>query len=481
MNILFLSCPSVRDDTQKTAVFLQPLSGANLLAQLLRDAGHEVHLVLDAHRVLVDKDRLADFECRASRADLICLSATSFNWHTLMRCAEHIRGRLRTCPPIVVGGVHATLVPRHLVGTGVVDIAVAGEGEKAIFDIVRALEGRQSLRNVQGVHYRDGSVVVATLPRALMSSAELGQIPNLRWDECEANPPYLTVQTSRGCKMQCTFCAIPFHCSWRHFPTEHILKSISLCIEKMSGNANPHVLFGDDCFTAEPAIATGILDAVSREFPQVAITIEARIEDLVNDALFAAVSRANCRCIQVGVECGYDSGLRAIRKGLTTQVILGFAARAEKAGFNSIVRYSYMVGFPWESVRQCCDTIDFAYGIAVRYPCVVQVNWWHTVPGNSLFDEVSARYCYNESICDIDNWFADKRVFFRTHPWLNEDSVEYVTEYANLLAMLRPHIPIVGSAFGRPWTDTQSPPTPIGLLHAQFGSELKALHTLGSN
>ena len=481
MNILFLSCPSVRDDTQKTVVFLQPLSGANLLTQLLRDAGHEVRLVLDAHRVLVDKDRLADFDRQAARADLICLSATSFNWNTLMRCAEHIRGRLSTCPPIVVGGVHATLVPRHLVATGVVDIAVAGEGEKAIFDVVRALEGKEPLRSVQGIHYRDGDAVVATPPRALMSSDELGQVPNLRWDDCEANPPYLTVQTSRGCKMQCTFCSIPFHRSWRHFPTDHILKSISICLEKMDGHANPHVLFGDDCFTAEPAIAAGILDAVSREFPRVALTIEARIGDLMNDALFAAVSRANCRCIQVGVECGYDAGLRAIRKGLTTQDVRGFAERAENAGFNSIVRYSYMVGFPWESARQCCASIDFAYGIAVRCPCVVQVNWWHTVPGNRLFDEVAARYGYDESICDIDNWFADKNVFFRTHPWLDEDSVEYVTEYASLLAMLHPHIPIVGSAFGRPWTDAEGPRTPIELLHAQFSPELKALHTLGSN
>jgi len=49
----------------------------------------------------------------------------------------------------------------------------------------------------------------STSKRAWLSLEELGQLPVIRWDEWEVRPTNLSVQTSRGCLMDCAFCAIP--------------------------------------------------------------------------------------------------------------------------------------------------------------------------------------------------------------------------------------------------------------------------------
>ena len=471
MKILFVTAPSHTYQEDYLNVFLQPLAGAHLIPELLRELGCEVDVVLDLNPTLKDEVLLDGLIGRALTSDAVFLSATSFNWGLLKSFAVALKRVRRSCssPVVVVGGVHATLVPHYIATLPEIDVVVPGEGESVLSDLVASLQGMRPLRGVEGIIYRDGAQLVESPPRPLMSSEELGRVPVIQWTDLAETPRFLPVQTSRGCRMNCAFCSVPFRKSWRPVPLDHILRSIESALKKMPGEAPKSILFGDDCFTADTTFAINTLEAVRREFPDVALTLEARINDLLRGHLLEVVKESNIQNIQVGVECGYDEGLRKIRKALKTTAVWNLAARAQALGISAKIRYSYVIGFPWEDLRRMMQTVNFAYKVVIAHGGIVQVNWWLVVPGNSLFRETCSMHGFDESIYDRPSWHLAKDVFLESHPWLTEDAIDAMTNYCGFLAMCHPAIPVIGSAFNGPWFVESDMDAPlIGAVRGHF-------------
>jgi len=60
--------------------------------------------------------------------------------------------------PIIIGGPHCTLqLDRSLLNIPDADIAVIGEGEQIIKDIIKFLEGKKQLSEILGIYYQDNS------------------------------------------------------------------------------------------------------------------------------------------------------------------------------------------------------------------------------------------------------------------------------------------------------------------------------------
>jgi magnesium-protoporphyrin IX monomethyl ester (oxidative) cyclase len=135
------------------------------------------------------------------------------------------------CPaaPIVVGGPHFSVAGvEYMKDNPQVDIAVVGEGEVAMCEILNSLKG--DLKNVSGIIFRENNQVIATKPREFLPLAELLPAYHL-WD-VEASfalqergigtfsrkeQRSVCVITSRGCPYNCIFCSIHLHIGkmWR--------------------------------------------------------------------------------------------------------------------------------------------------------------------------------------------------------------------------------------------------------------------------
>ncbi len=124
----------------------------------------------------------------------------------------------------VVGGPHVTLVPKEFLEEAKnVDIAVIGEGEYAMLEIVQAFEGKKQLNEILGIAYRQNGEVVVNPTRPFMEN--LDELPYPAYDlvdmEQYLNPKkigYRSFQdraismiTSRGCPFNCCFCAVHLH------------------------------------------------------------------------------------------------------------------------------------------------------------------------------------------------------------------------------------------------------------------------------
>ncbi len=71
----------------------------------------------------------------------------------------------------VVGGPHVSLVPKDFLEEAKnVDIAVMGEGEYAMLDIVQAFEGKKQLSDIPGVAFRQDDKVVVNQTRSFIAT-----------------------------------------------------------------------------------------------------------------------------------------------------------------------------------------------------------------------------------------------------------------------------------------------------------------------
>jgi radical SAM superfamily enzyme YgiQ (UPF0313 family) len=455
MKVLFATAPFHTKYTKQLPGTLapelddNPLLGLYLLSIILREYGCEVDVVFGAELVLEPQETVA----RALNADLVCLSATSFNWSHIKTFIEQL-DQAGDRPPIIVGGVHPTLVPEYVMHSTPVDIAVVGEGEKTICELVDHFRGKRSLDEIQGIYYRRDGQVLSTPERALLSSEELGQLPIIRWDEWAVKPTYLSLQTSRGCLMNCAFCSVPFHHSWRPFPLDHILSSLEACVKSTRGNGSRHIrhiAFADDCFTPDPQFARDVLTATTEIFPHVRPHIEGRVRDLLKPGVLEHMASTNVQMIQVGVECGYDAGLRKVTKGLRIEEVEELGHRAKALGMGEALYYSYIVGFPWETSVEMKKTIDFAFAIANRYGGFAQICWWMIMPGSRLYQQMRDTQGLDASIFDKEKWWFHREVFLKTHPTLSMDEIHSIYDYSLSMASSNKDAKKGGSAFRDPW------------------------------
>jgi radical SAM superfamily enzyme YgiQ (UPF0313 family) len=450
MKIFLATAPMHRKSNSSA---FEPCLGIHLLTQILQDYGCQVDVFWDLD-LGVEQDP-HELMTRALRADLICLSATSsLNWAYIKTFMELV-AQAGEHPPLIVGGVHPTLVPQHVMRSSPADIVVVGEGERAICELVDHFRGQRALEDIKGIYYRRNGEILSTPKRELLTSKELGELPVVTWNGCPGEPTFLPVQTSRGCLMDCKFCAVPFHRTWRPFPVPHILNSIEACVQVLPGAGSKYIMFADDCFTANPQIAVAVLKAITEQYSQVRYSLHARVRDLLRPGFLEIMAGSHTQAISIGVECGYDEGLRKITKGLKIAEVEELGRLAKSVGVEQGIHYAYMIGFPWETSAEIKTTIDFAFSIASRYGGTLQIIWWVTMPGNAFFKQICDTYGLDDTVFDHPNWGMSRAMFLKTHPWVTLDEVYRVRDYCNSLAAAHKHIFKMGTAFTLPWTDAE--------------------------
>jgi hypothetical protein len=123
---------------------------------------------------------------------------------------------------IIVGGSDAIARPTHYLSAGA-DVVIQGEGEIAGPKVIEVLINGGDLRAIDGIAYAvDGSVTNQGQPISPVSMEDVAYpaLDLARLDEyyedhegtlpADVRLPLMYLETSRGCKMVCTFCTTPY-------------------------------------------------------------------------------------------------------------------------------------------------------------------------------------------------------------------------------------------------------------------------------
>ncbi|MBW1988931.1 MAG: radical SAM protein [Deltaproteobacteria bacterium] len=190
--------------------------------------------------------------------------------------------------------------------------------------------------------------------------------------------PMATVTASRGCPRQCAFCLAPAVSGnrFRLRSPRTVAEEIQECRARFG--VENFFLRAEDL--ASPREWTlGLCEELCRKAAGIRFVCAARADGLDADVA-AALSRAGCWGVSVGVESGSARTLEQSKKALDPSA--AFAA-VENCRSQGIVTLAYfLVGFPWETRRDVQATLRLAKNL--KSP-VTEIFFPYPYPGTGLY------------------------------------------------------------------------------------------------
>lgn len=316
-------------------------------------------------------------------ADLVAIPIETYTAKRAYQIASDFRAR---GVPVVMGGFHATLAPdeasRHA------EAVVIGEAENLWPELIDdARHGR--------------------LKRIYKADAQ-PDLASVRYDRSlfrgKRYLPIRLIETGRGCKFPCDFCAIQtfFDRTARHRPIDAIVS------ELQSLKVDARVFFFvDDNFAADLGFAADLAEAIAplgvRWITQMSINAAH------DEAFLARLRRAGCVGVLIGFESLDPAVLRAMRKSFNTMKG-GFGVALSNLRRHDIRVYGTFV-FGYGETRHEAFEEAAQFAIDHRF-YIAAFNHLTPFPGTPLY-----RQLQQDNRLIYENWWLDDRYRYNDLPF----------------------------------------------------------------
>lgn len=186
-----------------------PPLGLLYLAAVARGAGHTV-AVFDG--TFAAGDEAFAQALGQHKPDVVCIASLVTLRPATLRSAGMAREHGAT---VIVGGADPTAEPEAYLETPSVDVAVLGEGERTLVELLTALAAGSDLAHVRGLAYRHQDDIVRTPEQEPV--LDLDDLPWPARDLIDMAPYFalwreahgytsVTLSVSRGCPYGCEYC-----------------------------------------------------------------------------------------------------------------------------------------------------------------------------------------------------------------------------------------------------------------------------------
>ncbi len=259
--------------------------------------------------------------------------------------------------PVVLGGVGFSVAPEAALDFCAADFGIAGEGELALVELLKALERRSGFSRVPNLVYRDGNA----FRRNSGVRINLAQLPPRRRALAD-NRLYFGkggqagFETKRGCPMDCVYCADPVvkGRALRLRPPAAVVAELATLLAQ--GIDHFHTCDCEFNLPKEHAceICRAVIDAglggTIRWFAYCSPTP-------FDDEMAVLFQRAGCAGIDFGVDSGCDEVLRRLGRDFTSADLARTAEICHRHRLPFM--YDLLLGAPGETRETVRQTIDF--------------------------------------------------------------------------------------------------------------------------
>ncbi len=400
-----------------------PPLGVYWLAGVLRADGHDAEILDLISHGKIDAELIWE---QAGRADMVGISCNSLNWPAARVVTELIRSRYPQMP-IVLGGIHPTGYPEHVLNVCSADYIVQGEGEAPLLGLIRAMKGKGSFLEVPGLGYRIQDRVVVQANRGLAEVKELEELPDPAYDLLpEGVYETISIESARGCKFKCKFCSTKFLGSWRGVSAESFVDRLERLKPYLERTRYGVFSIIDDLYTLDIERVAEVTKLLAQRGIDIQATLDARATDVIRGEVAESLAPITNHML-IGAECGYDEGLRKISKGCTTEVLERAASMLQTVGISNRVVFSFVIGFPFETRQDCEKTIHFAAKLLMKYNVRIYLQWYNTIPGSAIWSDL-----HKEGKVDIwmydDFGFFSNRYLFKAGVRLSNRDIEELSD-----------------------------------------------------
>ncbi len=355
--------------------------GLLYVAAMLERHGHEVKVFdFNLHETLLPEmaEQIGEFQ-----PQMIGITAVTPTFNSAQEIVANFKQRFPQTI-FVMGGPHLTSLPKQsLEQTPAADFVIAGEGEYALTELVKAIEaGQTDFSSINGLTYRKEGQVISN-PRASMIE-DLDQLPFPAYHLLpitEYAPSVVFrvaekstfIMSSRGCAAYCTFCANNVTGRrLRDHSIDYFVGKIKY-LQETYGLRHFHIV--DDNFMHDQQRVIDICQRIIDEKLKITWFIFARPDHCQNLETLKMMKKAGCVYLQFGIESGSELILRQMGKKIEKSELYQACMNCKKAGLDYF--NSFMIGNPKETVETVRETIDFAikldaimsgFNILIPYP-----------------------------------------------------------------------------------------------------------------
>ncbi|MBC7112678.1 MAG: radical SAM protein [Candidatus Methanomethyliales bacterium] len=384
MKVVLVNPPTTAPlETVATLGLKAPPLGLAYVAAAVRKEGHDVSII-DSPALDISHHKLGEILQRES-PDVIGVTSTTPTIYDAMKAVTIAKD---FCPDsiTVLGGCHITSLPEDtLAECKSLDIGVIGEGEATIVDLLRALETKKPLSEVDGIVYRNKEKVVKTRPRRLIENLDeipfpaRDLLPLDRYTILGERHRLGNILTSRGCPFRCIFCSSSqfYGRRFRARSPKNVVDEIEELISKYKIKSFEIV---DDNFTVDKKRAIEIAEEIIKRGLQIWWACGSRV-DLISRELLQIMKKAGCGLIYYGIESGSERILSILRKGITLEQAKSAIKWAKEVGIE--VMGSFIIGVPGETKEDVMKTIKFAKESGIDF---AQFTAMTPYPGTEIYE-----------------------------------------------------------------------------------------------
>ncbi len=341
-SVLFIYPPVSLEGKNPSSGFTPPL-GALYLGTILKNNGHEVH-VIDAN---AEQLSLAQIKRRVESIDpdVIGLTCLTFNLDASKAMISEIRKTADAY--IAVGGPHLSAAPEASFGQLGADAYIIGEGESIINELVdkkpRGIIHAPEVQDLDSIPFPD---------RSLVEHIDYGTAFGLSMLGGKAT----SILTTRGCKYACAFCNRPKKASFRSRSPKNILLELKE-IDRMGFKA---VEIVDDNFTNNPKNVIKLARLMKREKLKFNFIAEGRV-DATSEALYKSMRDMGVVGLSHGVESLNPKIVRWYNKTRYPEKWPEYVKKTLKLcdRYGLVALESLIFGAPMETKEDMEHSIDF--------------------------------------------------------------------------------------------------------------------------
>jgi radical SAM superfamily enzyme YgiQ (UPF0313 family) len=267
--------------------------------------------------------------------------------------------------PVVIGGIHATFCRDEALEHA--DAVVTGEAESVWGQVLEDARNR-ALRRV----YAGGI-------------GSMDAIPAARHDLLQGRYHFGSVQTTRGCPLNCTFCSVTAFNggTFRHRPIADVIRELRLIREKvilfvddnLIGTREDHLAYSKDLFRAM------IRDGLTRPW-----ICQATVNFADDEELLDLAARSGCQGVFIGFESPTAEGLMAVGKKFNLQKGRDFRAsvrRIQRHGMSVVGSFIMGIDTDRQGIGETIARAAREYGIDAANVLILT-----PLPGTKLYAQM---------------------------------------------------------------------------------------------
>jgi len=347
-----------------------------------------------------------------------------------MAIAKRIKGSFSDTK-ILAFGVYFTLLEKEgFVDYPFLDFGIAGEPEETFEELLSVLdEEEQDWSKIRGMIYRDSSGIQITPPRPFIEDIDKLPFPDrglLKTDRYRLphnDQVFTLINSARGCPYECIYCIVnPYYGrKVRRHSIDYIIKEIKECIKLHDIH---EFLFWEEIFTINKERVLALCEAILKNNLSINWAATTRV-DCLDEEMVAAMKKAGCYLMGLGVESGVQTILDAAKKKQTVADIERAVNLCKKAGIKTMGHFIF--GLPGETKETANKTIKFMLGLdldymqcycAVPYPktelgALAKEKGWIRAEKWSQYDFGGESILHTDTLTPADVSYFRKRAFRR--------------------------------------------------------------------